>query len=132
MSRSISIGYRTTSDGSATDIDIRNPYDLFGTHKESMEFWSLPIWDELGVTQLAKLGHTDPIYFIGWDMMDVLAKEIRIFQDNITRIDFDSDAKATWLAHLVYCYSLLVICTFREGAIGLFVCESVEDGLIWN
>jgi hypothetical protein len=41
-------------------------------------------------------------------MIDELAREIRLFQENFTKIEFDSDVKSWFLAHLVYCHSLLV------------------------
>lgn len=69
----------------------------------------------MGVTQLAELGHTDPIYFIGWDMVDALANEISIFQDHFTEIDFEADVKSSFLAHLVYCHGLLVATAPRES-----------------
>ena len=109
MSRSIHIGYQNEKGGPTTAIEIRSPYDLFGCQRPSKEFWALPDWQRLGVTHLSELGHGDPIYFIGWDMLDALAHEIRIIQDNVADIDFHADLKASWLAHLVYCYSLLAM-----------------------
>ena len=64
--------------------------------------------EKMGVTQLAVLGQTDPVYFIGWKMIGDLASEIRLFQDHFMEIDFDADLKSWFLAHLVYCHSLLV------------------------
>ena len=109
MSRSINIGYRTSRGGTTTDIEIRSPYDLLGTQQTSKRFWSLPVWERLAVTQLAELGNTDPVYFVGWDMMDDLANEIMLFSQNIAEIDFDAEIKSSWLAHLVYCYNLLIL-----------------------
>lgn len=39
---------------------------------------------------------------------DELAQEIRLFEDNLSRIDFHPDVKSSFLAHLVFCYSVLV------------------------
>ena len=108
MSREINLGYRETESGNSIDIEVRAPYFLFGTQQTSKQFWSLPQWKEMGVTRLAELGSTDPIYFIGWEMIDELANEIRLFQDHFTEIDFIPDVKSWFLAHLVYCHSLLV------------------------
>jgi hypothetical protein len=108
MSREINIGFRITDGGDKTPIEVRAPYFLFGTQQTSKAFWSLPDWKAIGVIQLAELGTTDPIYFIGWSMIDELAREIRLFEENVTGIDFDADVKSWFLAHLVYCHSLLV------------------------
>lgn len=76
----------------------------------------------MGVTRLAELGYTDPIYFIGWEMIGDLANEIRLFQDHFTEIDFNPDVKSSFLAHLVYCHGLLVStaprCSIPELTIG--------------
>ena len=85
----------------------RAPYYLLGAQQTSQQFWSLPIWNQIGVEQLAVLGETDPIYFTGWDMLDQLSDEIQQFNENIREIEFDTDIKASWLSHLVYCHNLL-------------------------
>jgi hypothetical protein len=108
MSREINIGYRY-GDGPEAAIEVRAPYFLLGTQSTSMRFWSLPRVREIGITQLAELGVTDPVYFVGWDMMADLGREIDLLQEHSVSIDFDPDIKATWLAHLVYCYTLLVL-----------------------
>ncbi len=108
MSREIHIGYRTSPDGESIAIEVRAPYFLFGTQSTSKQFWSLPVWHAIGVAHLAELGETDPIYFIGWDMMGVLEREIRLFEDNFARVEFDPEVKSWFLAHLVYCHRLLV------------------------
>lgn len=110
-----------TEDGDTTDIDVRAPYFLFGTQRTSKAFWSLPIWKDIGVTQLAELGTADPIYFIGWQMIDELALEIRSFAGNFTRIDFDADVKSWFLAHLVYCHSLLVSIAPKDSIPALII-----------
>lgn len=115
MSRDINIGFRSTETGSSTHIEVRAPYFLFGTQQTSKQFWRLPYWKVIGVTRLAELGETDPIYFVGWEMIDDLAREIRLFQDHFLEIDFDSDIKSWFLAHLVYCHSLLVSTAPRES-----------------
>jgi hypothetical protein len=58
--------------------------------------------------QLTELGVTDPVYFVGWDMMADLRREIGLLQKHLPGIDFDPDLKAWFLAQLVCCYSLLV------------------------
>jgi len=108
MSRSITIGYQMQRGGETTYIDVRSPYDLFGTQGNSTEFWSLPIWSEIGVTQLSVLGHSDPICFVGWDMMDELAAEIRNIHDNLSAVDSYPELKSTCISHLTYCYHLLI------------------------
>ncbi|VTR99403.1 hypothetical protein [Tuwongella immobilis] len=108
MSRDIHIGYRFTDDGPETAIEVRAPYFLFGTPATSKQFWSLPRLREVGITQLTELGVADPVYFVGWDMMAELRREIGLLQEHLPGIDFDLDCKAWFLAHLVYCYSLLV------------------------
>jgi hypothetical protein len=108
MSRQISIGFRMTEVGNQTAIEVRAPYFLFGTQQTSKSFWSLPVWKTIGVMRLAELGTTDPIYFVGWSMMDDLERDIRLFENNFTKIDFDPDVKSWFLAHLVYCHGLLV------------------------
>lgn len=113
MSREINIGYRC-SNGPETSIEVRAPYFLFGTQQTSMRFWSLPIWNSIGVTHLAELGHSDPIYFIGWEMIGELTREIQLFQDNFEMIEFDADLKSWFLAHLVYCHSLLIATAPKE------------------
>jgi hypothetical protein len=108
MSREISIGFRLTDEGEETAIEVRAPYFLFGTQQTSKAFWSMPIWKSIGVSQLAELGTTDPVYFIGWPMIEELGREIRLFENHFMKIDFDADVKSSFLAHLVYCHSLLV------------------------
>jgi hypothetical protein len=108
MSRAIHIGYRNETTGENTSIEVRPPYFLLGTQNTSKRFWSLPRLRELGITQLTELGETDPIFFIGWDMMAELWREIGLLQEHLESIDFDSEIKAQWVSHLVYCYFLLV------------------------
>lgn len=115
MSRQIDIGYRYGDNGPETDIEIRAPYFLLGTQSTSMRFWSLPQLRKLGITQLAELGVSDPVYFVGWDMLADLRREIGLLQDHLADIEFDPDIKASWLAHLVYCYSLLVLTAPKDS-----------------
>lgn len=115
MSREINIGYRFDDSGPETDIEVRAPYFLLGTQRTSMEFWSLPRLREIGISQLTELGVTDPVYFVGWDMMADLHREITLLQNHLTDIDFDPDIKASWLSHLVYCYYLLVLTAPKES-----------------
>ena len=108
MSREISIGYRQDDRGPETPIEVRAPYYLLGTQSTSKQFWSIPRLREVGITQLTELGVTDPVYFVGWEMMADLGREIALLQEHLASIEFDPDLKATWLSHLVYCYSLLI------------------------
>jgi hypothetical protein len=114
MSRVINIGYRYGS-GPETAIEVRAPYFLLGCQNTSMRFWSLRQVREIGVTQLGELGVTDPVYFVGWDMMADLRREIDLLHQHLPIIDFDPDLKASWLAHLVYCYHLLVLTAPRDS-----------------
>lgn len=115
MTRSIDISYVDERNGERTAIEIRSPYDLFGCQRPSKQFWALPVWKELGVEHLSLLGELDPVYFTGWDMMAMLAREIGIYNENIDAIDFEPDDKAAWLAHLVYCYHLLVMTAPKDS-----------------
>jgi hypothetical protein len=108
MSRSISIGYRHEASGAETPIEVRPPYYLLGTQDTSKRFWCIPRLREVGITQLTELGVSDPVSFIGWDMMADLRREIVLLQQNLESIEFDHEIKAQWLSHLVYCYYLLV------------------------
>jgi hypothetical protein len=114
MSRSIDISYQY-GDGPETPIEIRAPYYLLGCQSTSMQFWSLPRLREIGITQLAELGVTDPIYFVGWDMLADLRREIDLLHEHLATIDFNSDLKASWLAHLMYCYYLLVFTAPKDS-----------------
>jgi hypothetical protein len=111
MSRDIYISYRTEVDGAKAKIGIRAPYHLFGTQQSSKEFWSLPKLREIGLTRLIELGNSDPIYFVGWDDIAALDREITLLWRHLAEIDFHTELKAQWLAHLVYCYSLLRLTT---------------------
>jgi hypothetical protein len=108
MSRDISIGYQLEANGPNTPIEVRPPYFILGTQSSSMRFWSIPRLREVGISQLAELGETDPVYFIGWDMLADLWREIGLLQQHLGSIDFDAELKAQWVSHLVYCYFLLV------------------------
>ena len=107
MSRSITIGYQLERGGETTYVEIQSPYDLFGTQNASLKFWSLPLWESIGVTRLGQLGHSDPIFFYGWEMMDNLADEIRLIHDHASRLDSCPEEIARNIAHLAYCYHLL-------------------------
>jgi hypothetical protein len=115
MSREINIGYRNEDAGPEVEIEVRAPYFLLGTQATSMKFWSLPRLRELGIMQLTELGVLDPVYFVGWDMMADLHREIGILQEHIACIEFDPDIKASWLSHLVYCYYLLILTAPKES-----------------
>ena len=108
MSRSISIYYRDGASGADTSIEVRSPYDLLGTQRSSMAFWSIPRIKEVGIERLAELGVSDPAIFHGWDDMTVLKREIALLDQHLASIDFDAETKCAWLSHLMYCYHLLV------------------------
>ena len=55
------------------------------------------------------------MYFVGWDMLADLRREIDLLNLNLASIDFDSDLKASWLAHLFYCYHLLVLTAPKDS-----------------
>jgi hypothetical protein len=116
MSRSISIGYRQQADGPETPIEVRAPYYLLGTQSTSKRFWATPKLREVGITQLAELGASDPVCFIGWDMMADLDREITLLRQHLGSIEFDPELKSQWLSHLVYCYHLLVLTAPKESA----------------
>jgi hypothetical protein len=120
MTRELSIGYQPADGAPKISIEIRAPYYLFGTQATSKTFWSLPRLREIGISYLVDLGELDPIYFIGWEMMDELRREIDVLQSHLTEIEFDADTKSSWLAHLNYCHSLLV-CTAPPSSIPAFV-----------
>lgn len=115
MSRSINIGYRFSDNGAETRIEIRAPYFLLGTQKTSKQFWNIPRLREIGISRLTELAETDPIYFIGWDMLAVLRRELELLHEHLDDVDFDAEIKASWLAHLMYCYHLLVLTTPKDG-----------------
>jgi hypothetical protein len=108
LSRSISIGYREKADGPAVPIEVPPPYFLLGTQQTSMRFWSIPRLKELGITLLTEPGVSDPVNFVGWDMLADLRQEIGMLEENLESIDFYPEIKAQWLSHLLYCYYLLV------------------------
>ena len=114
MSRSISVGYQFEANGPNTPIEVRPPYFLLGTQSSSKRFWSIPRLREVGISQLSELGETDPVYFVGWDMLADLWREISL-QQHLGSIDFDAELKAEWVSHLVYCYFLLVQTAPKES-----------------
>jgi hypothetical protein len=115
MSRSINIRYRHAANGPETPIEVRPPYYLLGTQHTSQRFWSIPRLREIGITQLTELGVSDPVYFIGWEMMADLGREILLLQQHLESIEFELEIKAQWLSHLVYCYHLLVQTAPKES-----------------
>lgn len=110
MTRSISIGYQLEVTGMSmeTEIDVRPPYFLLGTQRSSKQFWNIPRLREIGITRLTQLSETDPIYFVGWDMLADLWREIALLQQCLRTIEFDTNLKTEWASHLLYCYLLLV------------------------
>ena len=48
-------------------------------------------------------------------MMADLWREIVLLQHHLESIEFDSEIKAQWLSHLVYCYFLLVQTTPKDS-----------------
>jgi hypothetical protein len=116
VSRSIDIGYRPEGGGALTPVELQAPYYLLGTQRLSMEFWSLPRLREIGLTRLTDLGVSDPVYFVGWDDIAELGREIALLQQHLRSIAFHPEPLAGWLSHLVYCHSLLSLVT-PEGCV---------------
>jgi hypothetical protein len=98
-----------------TPIEVRAPYYLLGTQATSKRFWGIPRLRAVGITRLCELGETDPVYFIGWDMMADLWREIAVLQQDLGNIQFDAEVKAQWACHLAYCYFLLTQTAPRES-----------------
>ena len=115
MSRDIHISYSDRDTGKDTPIEVPAPYFLFGTQKSSKAFWSIPKLREFGIHILTDLGHTDPVYFVGWEMMDHLARELDLLRRHLSEVEFYPTLKAEWLAHLTYCYHLLVMTTPKDA-----------------
>jgi hypothetical protein len=115
MSRSITISYKPSNGDSEVNIDIRPPYFLLGGQSTSLQFWSLPVLREIGLTRLVVLGESDPIDFYGWDDLAELQKEIFLLQKNLSKIEFNAHVLSSWLAHLVYCHSLLVLTAPKDS-----------------
>jgi hypothetical protein len=116
VSRSIDIGYRAESGGVFTAIELQAPYHLLGTQRLSVEFWSLPHLRDIGIGRLTELGVTDPVYFVGWEDMAELGREIGLLQQHLRGVQFPPEPIARWLSHLVYCRSLLMLVT-PEGCV---------------
>ena len=115
MSRDIHISYADPTTGVDTPIEVPAPYFLFGTQKSSKEFWSIPRLREVGICFLTDLGHTDPVNFVGWEMMGDLAREIDLLRQHVGGVEFHVTLKAQWVAHLTYCYHLLVMTAPRDA-----------------
>jgi len=88
--------------------EVEEPYYLLGTQGLSKRFLVIPRLREVGITHLTVLGESDPVYFCGWESMEVLWREIELLQRHLVEVDFDPAVKARWTAHLAYCYFLLV------------------------
>jgi len=88
MSRQIHVEYQVEATASPTVIEVPPPYFLFGTHRSSIEFWSLPRLREIGITRLTLLGKFDPIYFDGWEDMSLLEQEIQLLHRHLRSINF--------------------------------------------
>jgi hypothetical protein len=94
VSRRIDIGYRPESGGALTPVEVQAPYYLLGTQRLSMEFWSRPRLGEMGLTRLTDLGVTDPVYFVGWDDLAELRREIALLQHHLRSIAFHPEPLA--------------------------------------
>jgi hypothetical protein len=116
MSRSIHIGSRKAPGDSDTRIDVPAPYFLLGGQRSSMAFWSIPRIREIGIVRLAELGEGDPVYFTGWDEMQLRGKELSLLQEHISTISFDLQTKLEWLCHLILCYYLLIETASRDSS----------------
>jgi hypothetical protein len=106
MSRQINISYKQNN--VETQIDIGEWY-MLGHQTTSHEFWSLPILKEIGIKRLAVLGHSDPVYFEGWEDLEELDKEISLLEDNIEIIHFEEDTKKRWLRNLRNSLNRLIV-----------------------
>jgi hypothetical protein len=108
MSRSITLSYRLHPDAPDNYIEIPAPYYLLGGQLSSISFWSNPRIKEIGIERLAILGECDPVYFFGWEEMPLLAREIALLSQHLPSINYTLEIKAQVLAHLTYCYHLLI------------------------
>jgi hypothetical protein len=106
MSRNICISYRDAA-GNKVPVEVRSSYFLLGGQRSSTEFWRIPRLQEIGIERLTILGETDPVIFWGWDELAILGREIALLREHLPSINFDPEAKASWLANLTYCYHLL-------------------------
>jgi hypothetical protein len=106
MSRQIHISYEDAA-GNEVPIEIRSSYFLLGCQQPSTAFWRIPRLKEIGIQVLTILGETDPVIFWGWDDLAILGREIHLLAEHLPTVDFDPEAKASWLANLTYCYHLL-------------------------
>ncbi|HEY1191613.1 MAG TPA: hypothetical protein VGE74_28530 [Gemmata sp.] len=70
---------------------------------------------EIGAVRLVDLGVTDPVYFVGWDGMAELGREIGLLRTHLRSIEYQPEMVARWPAHLVYCHRLLSLATPGEG-----------------
>lgn len=115
MSRKIRIGYRLWGD-TETTIKIRPPYDMLGGENNNIKFWSIPRLKDLGITYLSELGVTAPVYFVGWEMIESLGREIALLHQHLDTISFEpAELKAQMLSHLAYCYHLLLLEAPKES-----------------
>lgn len=112
MSRNIHIGYEDT-EGKDVPIEISPPYFLLGGQMSSLRFWSIPRLEEVGIERLTILGETDPVYFLGWDDMALLGRELDLLAKHLESVDHHPVIKAETLSHLTYCYQLLIGSTPR-------------------
>ncbi len=112
MSRQIIISYEQNN--KTTNIEIEEWY-LLGTQNISYKFWSLPILKEIGIKRLAVLGHSDPVYFEGWEELEELDMEISLLEENIELIDFDEDTKRRWLRNLRNSLNRLIVLSPKES-----------------
>ena len=44
-----------------------------------------------------------------------LRRELDPLHEHLASFDFDPDLKASWLAHLVYCYHLLTLTALKDS-----------------
>ena len=105
MSRSISIWF-TEANGQEVDIDMGSN-ELLGGQHTSKNFWKLEVFEEIGVTRLRDLGVTDPVWFIGWEDINVLESEIILIETNKDKIPFHQEIKDRWISNLRICLNSL-------------------------
>ena len=113
MSRGISISYMNPA-GNWVDVYVRSPYEFLGAQRTSKMFWGLPVLREIGIERLTELGVGDPVSFLGWEDMELLRFELELLSKHMEDIAFYPEEKSAYLAHLTYCYHLLVASAPRD------------------
>ena len=74
-----------------------------------MEFWRIALLQDVGIEELTKLGHTDPVWFTGWEDLKVLGNEISILEEYKRQISFNEELKNRWIENLRFCFEKLLV-----------------------